>query len=165
VPYLHLGYFGLLLVTLPRLVSQPLPARVGNPFYLQQLTRLPGRAGGAAPAVAEVPLVIEVPPTVAAALTEELAVLSGTARLVLEGAAVAGGPFEPELAAAAAAIAEDLSTPVSKTIASSTCAGQEAGCELSLSAVVVLLVQGVILCLPPRPPGPTWALTGWCSSG
>lgn len=34
--------------------------------------------------------------------------MPGPARRVLEGAAVAGDPFEPELAAAAAAIAEDL---------------------------------------------------------
>ena len=34
--------------------------------------------------------------------------LSGTARSLLGGAAVAGDPFEPELAASAAAIAEDL---------------------------------------------------------
>jgi DNA-binding NarL/FixJ family response regulator/tetratricopeptide (TPR) repeat protein len=47
-----------------------------------------------------------VPPTVAAALTEELALLSDSARLVLEGAAVAGDPFEPELAAAAASLPE-----------------------------------------------------------
>ena len=39
---------------------------------------------------------------VAAALAEELALLSDSERLVLEGAAVAGDPFEPELAAAAA---------------------------------------------------------------
>ena len=46
------------------------------------------------------------PPAVAAALAEELALLSDGARLVLEGAAVAGDPFEPELAAAAAATSE-----------------------------------------------------------
>jgi DNA-binding NarL/FixJ family response regulator/tetratricopeptide (TPR) repeat protein len=78
----------------------------GNPFYLQQLARAAGRAAGAASAVAEVSRVIEVPTAVAAALAEELAVLSGTARLVLEGAAAAGDPFEPELAAAAAATPE-----------------------------------------------------------
>src|SRR4051812_50217015 len=39
-------------------------------------------------------------------LTEELALLSDHARRVLEGAAVAGDPFEPELAAAAAAGSE-----------------------------------------------------------
>ena len=43
---------------------------------------------------------------VAAALTEELAVLSERARLVLEGASVAGDPFEPDLAAAAAGVSE-----------------------------------------------------------
>ena len=43
------------------------------------------------------------PTTVAAALTEELGLLSQRARRLLEGAAVAGDPFEPELAAAAAA--------------------------------------------------------------
>ena len=42
----------------------------------------------------------------ATALTEEFALLSRNARLVLEGAAVAGEPFEPELAAAAAAVSE-----------------------------------------------------------
>ena len=46
------------------------------------------------------------PPAVVAALTEELGLLSDGARLVLEGAAVAGDPFEPELVAAAAAVTE-----------------------------------------------------------
>ncbi len=80
----------------------------GNPFYLQQLARAAGRPGWAASAAAGMSPAIGVPSAVAAALAEELALLSGTARLVLEGAAVAGDPFEPELAAAAAAIAEDL---------------------------------------------------------
>jgi ATP/maltotriose-dependent transcriptional regulator MalT len=80
----------------------------GNPFYLQQLARAAGRAAGPASAPAGVPLAIGVPPAVAAALAEELAMLSGTARSLLGGAAVAGDPFEPELAASAAAIAEDL---------------------------------------------------------
>jgi hypothetical protein len=39
-------------------------------------------------------------------LSEEVGLLSPPARLVLEGAAVAGDPFEPELAAAAAATSE-----------------------------------------------------------
>jgi len=39
-------------------------------------------------------------------LAEELTLLSHGARLVLEGAAVVGHPFEPELAAAAAATTE-----------------------------------------------------------
>src|SRR6185312_1621207 len=45
---------------------------------------------------------IDVPPSVAAALAEEFDLLSSGARVVLEGPAVAGDPFEPELAAAAA---------------------------------------------------------------
>ena len=70
----------------------------GNPFYLLELARSPGprtqrRAGLAG---------IDVPPMVLAALDEELALLSPTARRELEGAAVAGDPFDPELAAAAA---------------------------------------------------------------
>jgi ATP/maltotriose-dependent transcriptional regulator MalT len=78
----------------------------GNPFYLQQLARSLERAGGA-PAVDETSrAAIGVPPTVAAALTEELAQLSDSDRLVLEGAAVAGDPFEPEVAAAASGMPE-----------------------------------------------------------
>jgi DNA-binding NarL/FixJ family response regulator len=77
----------------------------GNPFYLQQLARALDRAAGTASA-AELSLAIGVPSAVAAALTEELAPLSEPARLVLEGAAVAGDPFEPELAAAAAGTSE-----------------------------------------------------------
>jgi ATP/maltotriose-dependent transcriptional regulator MalT len=78
----------------------------GNPFYLQQLARTLELAAGAASAAAELSLAIGVPPGVAAALTEELGLLSDTARLVLRGAAVAGDPFEPELAGAAAGTSE-----------------------------------------------------------
>jgi ATP/maltotriose-dependent transcriptional regulator MalT len=75
----------------------------GNPFYLEQLAR----AGGGTAIYDETSLAgIGVPATVAAALAEELALLSDTQRLVLEGAALAGDPFEPELAAAAAAVSE-----------------------------------------------------------
>jgi ATP/maltotriose-dependent transcriptional regulator MalT len=77
----------------------------GNPFYLQQLARSVARessAGG--PDLS--PTELDVPPAVAAALAEELALLSDAARLVLQGGAVAGDPFEPELAAAAAAMPE-----------------------------------------------------------
>jgi DNA-binding NarL/FixJ family response regulator/tetratricopeptide (TPR) repeat protein len=80
----------------------------GNPFYLEQLarsTQLAARAstGDARPTLAGV----EVPPAVAAALTGELALLCTPTRTLLEGAAVAGDPFEPELAAAAAAMGEE----------------------------------------------------------
>ena len=78
----------------------------GNPFYLEQLARSPERARGVTSAP-EISLTgLEVPPAVAASLSEEVALLSGGGRLVLEGAAVAGDPFEPELAAAAAATSE-----------------------------------------------------------
>ena len=78
----------------------------GNPFYLEQLARSLGRhrVADAAPDVALSG--IEVPSAVAASLSEELGVLSADARRVLEGASVAGDPFEPELAAAAAATSE-----------------------------------------------------------
>jgi tetratricopeptide (TPR) repeat protein len=79
----------------------------GNPFYLEQLARTLERRAGAASAAVELSLAIEVPPSVAAALTEELALLSRTARRLLEGAAVARDPFEPELAAAAAGTSEE----------------------------------------------------------
>ena len=78
----------------------------GNPFYLEQLARSPERRGGAASAPEITLTGLEVPPAVAAALSEELALLSAGGRLLLEGAAVAGDPFEPELAAAAAATSE-----------------------------------------------------------
>ena len=79
----------------------------GNPFYLEQLARTLGRAGRAMPVQPQVALDgVEVPPTVAAALAEELALLSNGARGVLEGAAVAGDPFDPELARAAAGVTE-----------------------------------------------------------
>ncbi len=73
----------------------------GNPFYLEQLTRsldLVGPHDASETSLAGV----EVPSGVAASLNEELGLLSERARVVLEGAAVAGDPFEPELAAAAA---------------------------------------------------------------
>src|SRR4051794_4931780 len=78
----------------------------GNPFYLEQLSRSAPRESASVPG-AEVALAgIDVPPAIAASLNEELGLLSEGARRVLEGAAVAGDPFEPELAAAAADTSE-----------------------------------------------------------
>ena len=78
----------------------------GNPFYLEQLARSPELADR----LSARPLVsvdgVHVPPLVVAALTEELALLSPAARRVLEGASVAGDPFEPEMAATAADVSE-----------------------------------------------------------
>jgi ATP/maltotriose-dependent transcriptional regulator MalT len=79
----------------------------GNPFYLEQLARTLDRAPEDTSATPDPSLAgLDVPPAVASALAEELALLSGDARLVLEGAAVAGDRFEPELAAAAASTPE-----------------------------------------------------------
>src|SRR3954447_16794044 len=74
----------------------------GNPFYLEQLARSVDRPDALAPADEPSLAGVEVPAAVAAALAEELALLSEPARLILQGAAVAGDPFDPELAAAAA---------------------------------------------------------------
>jgi ATP/maltotriose-dependent transcriptional regulator MalT len=76
----------------------------GNPFYLEQLARSLHRAGGTTSGSAI--SLSGVPSGVAASLSEELALVSDMGRRVLEGAAVAGDPFEPELAAAAAATSE-----------------------------------------------------------
>src|SRR4051794_28797890 len=76
----------------------------GNPFYLEQLAR--GTGTSARPG-AEVRLAgLEVPPQVVAALTEELATLSGPAHAVLDAASVAGDPFELDLVAVAADMPE-----------------------------------------------------------
>ncbi len=78
----------------------------GNPFYLEQLARSLEREHGATVAPGISLDGLDVPAAVVASLSEELALLSDGARLALEGAAVAGDPFEPELAAAAAATSE-----------------------------------------------------------
>ena len=73
----------------------------GNPFYLQQLVRVHARrADGRVPGEGIVPA------AVAASLASELGELSQQARLLLEAAAVAGDPFEPELAAEVAQLSE-----------------------------------------------------------
>jgi predicted ATPase len=78
----------------------------GNPFYLEQLARSLRRPAGAT-STSEFSLIeMGVPAAVAVSLREELSLLSDRGRLVVQGAAVAGDPFEPELAAAAAAVPE-----------------------------------------------------------
>jgi ATP/maltotriose-dependent transcriptional regulator MalT len=78
----------------------------GNPFYLEQLARAGDRAGTTTPAAEIAPSGIGIPSAVAASLSEELARLSDGGRRLLDAAAVAGDPFEPEIAAAAAAMSE-----------------------------------------------------------
>ena len=79
----------------------------GNPFYLEQLARTWKHTDSDSSAAVELGSALEVPSAVAAALSEELSLLSDRTRLVLEGAAVAGELFEPELASAAAGVSED----------------------------------------------------------
>ena len=67
----------------------------GNPLFLRELARAAGRSAGA------------LPRTLVAAVGVELAGLPARDRTLLEGAAVAGDPFDPELAAAAASLEFD----------------------------------------------------------
>jgi DNA-binding CsgD family transcriptional regulator len=79
----------------------------GNPFYLEQLARAPRAAGRTGDGAADLSLAsVEVSPAVVTALGEELGLLSAATRVLLDGAAVAGDPFELELAAAAADVDE-----------------------------------------------------------
>jgi predicted ATPase/DNA-binding NarL/FixJ family response regulator len=70
----------------------------GNPLFLRELARAAGRPGAA------------LPRTLVAAVGGELAALEPNVRTLLEGAAVAGDPFDPELAAAAAGTGFDPAT-------------------------------------------------------
>jgi DNA-binding NarL/FixJ family response regulator len=70
----------------------------GNPLFLRELARAAGRPGAA------------LPDTLLAAVDVELAALPARSRTLLEGAAVAGDPFDAELAAAAAGLDSDAAT-------------------------------------------------------
>jgi DNA-binding CsgD family transcriptional regulator len=74
----------------------------GNPFYLEALAR----AAETHPQRRLATGMAGVPRPVRAALAGEVDVLPARAREVLEGASVAGDPFDPELAAAAVAVSE-----------------------------------------------------------
>ena len=78
----------------------------GNPFYLEQLARASDGAARVGPGSESSVSELQVPAMVVAALGEELALLSAGSRRVLQGASVAGDPFEPELAAAASDVGE-----------------------------------------------------------
>ncbi len=80
----------------------------GNPFYLEELARSPGQAAPPRTATAgAVATGEDVPAAVRAALAREVEALSEPGRTLMQGAAVAGQTFEPELAAAAAGMSED----------------------------------------------------------
>jgi DNA-binding CsgD family transcriptional regulator len=74
----------------------------GNPFYLEALARAEGTDPGRRVAAG----MAGVPRAVRAALAGEVGGLPQPMREVLEGAAVAGDPFEPELAGAAVGVSE-----------------------------------------------------------
>jgi len=77
----------------------------GNPFYLEQLARAGVGRFAAAPGSNGANVdPAGVPVAVAASLAEELASLSPVERGLLDGAAVAGEPFEPDLAATIAGL-------------------------------------------------------------
>jgi DNA-binding CsgD family transcriptional regulator/tetratricopeptide (TPR) repeat protein len=75
----------------------------GNPFYLEQLRRAREDGGVTAGRGGDVAVAgVSVPAAVAASLADELASLQSDERMLLQAAAVAGEPFEPDLAAAVA---------------------------------------------------------------
>src|SRR5918999_1162889 len=90
----------------------------GNPLFLQELARVAGEPGDA------------LPPTLLAAVQLEVGALPAAARALLEGAAVAGDPFDPELAAAAAGVGFDPSA----VPAASTAPGASATPAASVTA-------------------------------
>lgn len=81
----------------------------GNPFYLEQLRNAARR--GAALRGWEDAAPSGVPGPVNVAIRDELETLPAPATLLLRGAALVGDPFEPEIAAAVAGMAEDDALP------------------------------------------------------
>jgi DNA-binding NarL/FixJ family response regulator len=73
----------------------------GNPFYLEQLARVAPADGDGGDEMSD-----GIPAAVAASLAEELSVLGTTERALLDGAAIAGEPFDPDVAAAIAEVDE-----------------------------------------------------------
>jgi ATP/maltotriose-dependent transcriptional regulator MalT len=89
----------------PALVESLYVESGGNPFYLEQLAAA-SRELEAVPGNQTASVLSWIPQRVSAAIRSELDGLSPSARALLQGAAVAGDPFEPELAAEAAGLAE-----------------------------------------------------------
>jgi ATP/maltotriose-dependent transcriptional regulator MalT len=77
----------------------------GNPFYLEQLAAA-ARRGATLSTDDSAPSEPSLPTSVGAAIRGELDCLSPTARALLQGAAVAGDPFDVDLAAHIAGISE-----------------------------------------------------------
>ena len=74
----------------------------GNPFYMLELARMRADADNGSSIAGEV----DVPSAVVAAIASELGGLSAPARRLAEGGAVAGDPFELDLAMVAGGVAE-----------------------------------------------------------
>ncbi len=91
----------------------------GNPFYLGQLAA--ASLGETVARRQSVPVQPWVPQQVSAAIKNEIDGLSPSARVVLQGAAVVGDPFEPELAAEAAGLGAQ---------AALSCLDELLGCDL-----------------------------------
>ena len=77
----------------------------GNPLYLRELARVASEPGA--------PL----PPTLIAAVQQEVSGLPPASRTLLDGAAVAGDPFDPELAARAAGLDQEALVPLDRLVA------------------------------------------------
>jgi DNA-binding SARP family transcriptional activator/tetratricopeptide (TPR) repeat protein len=78
----------------------------GNPFYLEALTRSAGNGSPPAAPVVSAPVADDLPPSVRAALLEELGGLSATARVCAQAAAVLGDSFEADMVAVVAQTGE-----------------------------------------------------------
>ncbi len=77
----------------------------GNPLYLEELALVAGQREAALPS------------SLIAAVQQEVAALAPASRVLLEGAAVAGDPFDPELAARAAGLEEDALVLLDRLVA------------------------------------------------
>ena len=77
----------------------------GNPLYLRELALVAAEPG------------MPLPPTLMAAVQQEVAALPPASRALIDGAAVAGDPFDPELAARAAGLEEDALVPLDRLVA------------------------------------------------
>jgi DNA-binding CsgD family transcriptional regulator len=104
----------------------------GNPFYMEQLMRAQTSAAHQTPAThfaagdGKAGISGQIPAAVVASLEQELRHLSSRARAMLEGAAVAGEPFEPELAAEAAGLSAGLALELLDELLACDCVRSEA---------------------------------------
>ena len=77
----------------------------GNPLFLEELALVAAEPDASLPS------------SLVAAVQQEVAALPAAARVLLEGAAVAGEPFDPELAARAAGLEEDAAPMLDRLVA------------------------------------------------